>query len=356
MTVHYSGQGRTHEYLCNRLLSDYGGERCQHLSGMALDTVVTQQVLAALQPAALELSLQAATQLEQERAQLNQIWQQKLERTAFEAERAGRHYRLVEPENRLVARQLAREWEEKLAQQQQLQEDYQRFCAQQPQQLSPGQREAIQQLAYEIPTLWSAPTTTSAQRKEIVRQLIHRIIVQVHGHSERVTLTIEWTGGSMTQHQATRPVAKWEQLSYYPQLCEQLRTLVATGLTAAQIAYQLNQEGFRPPKYCTQFERPSVLELMQRLGIYQRRPKGIDKGPLAADEWWLPDLARHLKIPNTTLYAWVKRGWVKARQQQTSPYRLIVWADEAELGRLNQFRQSSLSDRLRQQWLEKQLL
>jgi len=75
---------------------DYGGERCQHLSGVALDRVVTQQVLAALQPAALELSLQAATQLEQERDQLNQIWQQRLERAAFEAERAGRHYRLVE--------------------------------------------------------------------------------------------------------------------------------------------------------------------------------------------------------------------------------------------------------------------
>jgi hypothetical protein len=69
MTVHYRGRGRTHEYLCSRLLSDYGGERCQHLSGVALDRVVTQQVLAALQPAALELSLQATTQLEQERAE-----------------------------------------------------------------------------------------------------------------------------------------------------------------------------------------------------------------------------------------------------------------------------------------------
>ncbi|GEM_PF-5456733 len=40
-----------------------------------------------------------------------------------EAERAGRHYRLVEPENRLVARQLALEWEDKLVQQQSLRED-----------------------------------------------------------------------------------------------------------------------------------------------------------------------------------------------------------------------------------------
>lgn len=196
MTVHYSGRGRTHEYLCSRLLSDYGGERCQHLSGVALDSVVTQQVLAALQPAALELSLQATTQLEQERAELNQLWQQRQERAAIEAERAGRHYHLVEPENRLVARQLAREWEDKLAAQQQLQEDYQRFCAQQPQQLSADERAAIRQLAHEIPALWEAPTTTHAQRKEIVRQLVNCIIVQVHGQSEQVTLTIEWTGGS----------------------------------------------------------------------------------------------------------------------------------------------------------------
>ncbi|MBW4555101.1 MAG: hypothetical protein KME59_04025 [Trichormus sp. ATA11-4-KO1] len=59
-----------------------------------------------------------------------------MERAAFEAERAGRHYRLVEPENRLVARQLATEWEEKLALQQSLKEDYQRFCHQQPRLLS----------------------------------------------------------------------------------------------------------------------------------------------------------------------------------------------------------------------------
>lgn len=351
MTVHYSGRGRTHEYVCNRLLSDYAGKRCQRVPGKSLNQFITQQVLAALQPAALELSLQAAVQLEADRQELDTLWQQRLERAAIDAERAGRHYQLVEPENRLVARQLAKTWEEKLATQQQLQEDYQRFCTQQPRQLSAAERTAIEQLAHDIPLLWDAPTTTQAQRKEIIRQVIHRIQVQAQGHSEIVNLTIEWTGGVVTHHQATRPIARWDNLSFYHRLCECIRTLFADGYTAADIAAHLNQEDFHPPKYDRPFTPVGVRDLMRRLGICQRRPKGVNKEPLAQHEWWLPDLARTLEVPNNTLYNWVKRGWLQYRKQTTSPYRLIIWADEAVIQRLKQRSQVPYSDRMRQQWL-----
>src|SRR6266545_3561211 len=97
-------------YLCDRLAVDYGGERCQQLAGACLDRFVTQQALAALAPAALELSLAAAGQVERERAELDRLWRQRLERAAYQTERARRQYDLVEPENRLVARQLERAW------------------------------------------------------------------------------------------------------------------------------------------------------------------------------------------------------------------------------------------------------
>ena len=172
-------------------------------------------MLAALQPAALALSLQAVNQLEAERQELDTLWRQRLERAAIEAERAGRHYQLVEPENRLVARQLAKVWEEKLTAQQRLQEDYQRFCAQQSRELSATERTAIEKLAHDIPSLWEAATTTQAQRKEIIRQVIHRILVQVQGNSEKVALTIEWTGGVVTQHETTRPITKVQNYTYF---------------------------------------------------------------------------------------------------------------------------------------------
>jgi hypothetical protein len=100
-------------------------------------------VLAALEPAALELSLTATERLEQERAELDRLWQQRRERATYEVERAARQYHAVEPEHRLVARTLERAWEEKLVAQQRLEEEYHRFLQQQSRWLSETEREAI---------------------------------------------------------------------------------------------------------------------------------------------------------------------------------------------------------------------
>ena len=118
----YNGRPAPFTYDCTRRRGNYGGPLCQHVAGPCLDAFVSEQVLAALEPAALELSLAAAEQVEQERAALVQLWQQRRERAAYEAERAARQYHAVEPENRLVARTLERAWEDKLAAQQQLEE------------------------------------------------------------------------------------------------------------------------------------------------------------------------------------------------------------------------------------------
>jgi hypothetical protein len=113
---------------------------------------------------------------------------------------------LVEPEHRLVARQLAQEWEAKLTAQRQLQEEYERFVQAQPRSLSAAERTAIVQLAHNIPALWHAPTTTLAERKEMVRQIIRRVMVAGEGTSERLQITIEWVGGGTTAGVITRPI------------------------------------------------------------------------------------------------------------------------------------------------------
>ncbi len=348
MSVQYQRQ-QHHRYLCCQEMTDYGGALCQHLSGACLDDLVSQQVLRALEPAALELSLEAATHLEQERTDLDQLWQKRLERSAFEAERAGRHYRLVEPENRLVARQLALEWETKLNVHQNLQEDYQRFTHQKPKLLTDVEQQMIRELAENIPVLWNAKTTTQVQRKEIIRQVIRRIIVDVEGDSERVKLTIEWMGNSISKVELIRPVAKWTQLSNYPQLCQRLRQLVQSGATTEEIAQSLNQEGFYPPKRRKTINAEEVRALMRRFGLATPRiPE--NQASLAEHEWWLPQLASVLQMPTVTLYSWVRRGWVKARQQSEFPKHWIIWADETELERLKAHRQQSTGEVLRQRW------
>jgi DNA invertase Pin-like site-specific DNA recombinase len=199
MTVRYGGVANRHTYLCTRLRLDYGGAVCQYVAGPALDQFVVQQVLAALEPAALELSLAASQQLERERADLDRLWQQRRERAAYAAERAGRQYRLAEPENRLVVRQLEREWEERLAEQEQLEEAYLRFAHEHPRLLSTEEQEAIRRLAVDIPALWQAPTTSDAERKEILRQVLSRVVVRTQGETEQVQLRLEWVGGTATE-------------------------------------------------------------------------------------------------------------------------------------------------------------
>ena len=348
MSVQYHRQ-QNHRYICMRELSDYGGKVCQQIAGACLDELVVEQVLNALEPAALELSLAAASHLEQERTELDQLWQQQLERAAFEAERTARHYRLVEPENRLVARQLAREWETKLNIQQQLQEDYQRFMHQQSRLLTNEERQMIHKLAEDIPILWNAKTTTQTQRKEIIRQVVKKVIINVEGNSEQVKIKLEWTGGAISNLNLIRPVATWTQLSNYPQLCQRLEQLVQAGIPTDEIVQCLRQEGFYPPKRRKTFNREEVRVLIRRLGLVEPRAPQIQSA-LAEQEWWLPDLAALLQMPTITLYNWVRRGWVKARQQPEFPKHWIIWADEPELERLRTHRQQPPGAILRQRW------
>ncbi|MBA2767706.1 MAG: recombinase family protein [Sporichthyaceae bacterium] len=351
MTVRYSGVVTRHNYLCGRVATDYGGAWCQHLAGPCLDRFVSQQVLTALEPAALELSLAAASQVEQERAALDRLWQQRLERAAYEAERAERQYQVAEPENRLVVRQLERTWEEKLVARQQLDEAYHRFAREQPRLLSPTEQATIRRLAADIPALWDAPTTTDADRKAIIRQIVAQVTVAVQGESERVQVTITWAGGVQTAGELVRPVARVDQLSYYPRLVERVRALAAEGLSMAAIAARLNAEGFRPPKRRERFGPQGVHDLLQRLENRTPRRRSEQPVDLGVHEWWLADLARATGMPPVTLFSWIRRGWVTGRQQAEPPRRWILWADEAELEQLRERHRRPISYYTRHPWV-----
>jgi hypothetical protein len=333
-------------------MSDHGGERCQQLAGPPLDTLVSTWVLDALTPAALDLSLAAATNLERERADLVRLWEQRLERAAYEAERAARQYRLCEPENRLVARQLERDWEAALTAQQHLQEEYRRFAQQQPRLLSAAEQAAIRRLAEDIPALWAAETTTVAERKEIIRQVVERVVVDAEGTSERVQVRVTWVGGTQTTGALTRPVARLAQLSYYPQLCARVRALAGAGLTAEAIAARLNAEGYRPPKRREQFGRQGVQELLRDLGVRAPKPRAHPRDGLGADEWWVAELAQVLGMPLATLQGWIRRGWVRGWQQAQPPRRWVVWADEAEIARLRERHQRPAGHYTRRLWVD----
>jgi DNA invertase Pin-like site-specific DNA recombinase len=352
LTVRYREATRGHTYICCRHQVDYGVEQCQQLSGLCLDAYVSEQVLRALEPAALELALAAAQHVERERADLELLWRQRLERATYEAERARRQYDAVEPENRLVARSLERGWEEKLAARQQLEEEYHRFATTRPRLLAAGEQAAIRALAADMPALWYAPSVTAADRKEIIRQVVERVEVAVQGESERVQVRITWVGGLRTEGELARPVARFRQLSYYPALRAAVETGATAGLSLAAIADHLNAAGYRPPKRCPHFTPPIVHDLLRQLQGRARRGPPAQGSELTTDEWWLAELAREVGMPPVTLYHWLRRGWLTARQEPIPPRRWIVWADAAECARLRALHQRPAGEEARRRWAD----
>ena len=349
-----SRQGLTGRYCCQRRHHTYGEPRCQQMAARFLDDHVIAQVLSALAPAALELSVTAARQIEAHRAEVDRIWRQRLERAEFHCDRARRQYQLAEPENRLVARQLEREWEAALAERAHLGEEYERYQRQRPAQLSAAELAAIRALAGDIPALWAAPTTTMADRKRLLRAVIESVQVTADGATERVRATITWAGGHQTHANLLRPVARIDQLSYYPALTERIRALAGQRLGNAAIAGQLAAEGFRTPRLHDRFHGGEIQQLIRRLGL---RPgldhdHRTDHGSLGPGQWWLATLAREIGMPVATLFGWLKRGWITGRQDTRAPYRWIITADQTEVERLRALHQLPAGYHNRRRWTD----
>ena len=80
MYVRYRRSGGCPTYVCSTLRSDYGLPLCQSVSAIGVEAWVAQEVLGALQPAALDASLEAASQVDEQRRQVIRDWERRVER------------------------------------------------------------------------------------------------------------------------------------------------------------------------------------------------------------------------------------------------------------------------------------
>lgn len=314
MVTCYRNNGRDLRYECTRDQINYGGPRCQSLSGGALDELVTSLVLEVLRPSAIEVSLQLAEDVEIERAQRHRQWALRLEQARYEVERVQRQYDAVEPENRLVARTLEQRWETALAAEAELREEQARFLAREPAQLTVADHEAIRGLAEDIPTLWRATTTTAAERKEVVRLLLERVEIVVAGTSENAEVVCCWAGGRHSRHALVRSVRYTTQLSRHAELLERIRTAHAQGLRPPAIARALCANGWRSA-HGKSFTEGSVRALLTRMGVLSTSPKRPSAVVVRhQDELTVAEIAARLNLPEGTVYNWLYKGRLPARR------------------------------------------
>jgi hypothetical protein len=244
-----------------------------------LDTQVEQRLLEALRPDQLTLALAALASLEQEEQAEHKQWELRLERARYEAKRAERQYQAVEPENRLVARSLERQWEEKLRAIEAVEKEYQAWRSTRLASITSADRDAIVALGSDLPAIWSARTTTSADRKHMLRLLIREVIVDGKRAHGQVWVQINWQTGAYEQFCYTRSVRSYEASTDVEALEQRIRALNATQLIDAQIAEILNAQGYRTARLHRPFTGGTVWLLHEKWNIPTVKINGKEDNP-----------------------------------------------------------------------------
>jgi DNA invertase Pin-like site-specific DNA recombinase len=329
--VRYRGaRGERPGYVCNANAIELGEPRCQEVNAIDVDPVVESLILQALEPDKLALAIEAFDQLEREVERLDHQWRLRIERARFEAERAKRQYDAVEPENRLVARNLERHWETKLRAVEAVEREYAQWQGHHTTTLSAGDRQEILDLGQNLPTLWHAETTTPADRKRIVRLVVRDVILDRTRMQGQVWLQINWQTGATTQQWVPRHITRYGERTDVERLRQRLHALKATGLHDRAIAARLNTEDF-----CTgtggPFTQGIIWSLRKRWGIAVARPvrtRGVQL-QWPDGSYTLAGVADAVGVHLRTVHTWVARGMLETRQvYRRGPLKIAVSAEQ----------------------------
>jgi len=326
MRLRYSGpQGNFPVYECQYEKAEQGGgSRCQEVRALGVDAEIERILLQALEPDKVALALAALQQLEQEYAVLRRQWQLRLERARYEAERARRQYTTVEPENRLVARTLEREWEEKLRAVERVEQEYQTWSQQHRLELTAEDRADILALGENLPALWQAPTTTPADRKQIVRLLIKEVILDQRRERGKVWFQINWQTGATSEHWLIRRVRSYEQYAHVESLQQRLAELSAEAKTDHEMAAILNEEGFRTARGFP-FSNKIIWLLRHEWGLPAAQASSSEPLRWEDGSYTIPGAATAIGVFPGTIYKWLRTGRLQGQQRtKGAPWKISL--------------------------------
>jgi DNA invertase Pin-like site-specific DNA recombinase len=305
MGVSYPGDGRAY-YICRARSDQQATPGCQHVSTAAVDAAVTGALFTAIAPAELALAIAAAGEVTDRRQRAARAAGLAVERARYHADRAERAFSACEPENRLVARTLETRWETRLAELAGAEAALAAQLASQAPLPDPGQLAAT---AARLPELWHAPTTTSKDRKRLLRTVLGNVTVMPADDPAYLRIGLHWNSGA-TEELLTGRYRPQPRTS--PAAIELARQL---GPSASNItlAAALNAAGHRTA-HGRPFDPNSAGNLRQYHKIASPRPVGDGELTIA-------QAAARLGVSIQTIKYWIDRGYLAAHRGPTG-----LWA------------------------------
>lgn len=344
MSLRYQGRNNLPNYVCEVETREYGSPRCQQVRSTAVDTEVERLVLEALEPHRIALALGALEQLEEEAAAVERQWNLRLERARYEAQRAGRQYNTCEPENRLVARNLERLWEEKLRGVEEVEKEFAAWRKQHHTTFTTEDRQQILALGENLPRLWSLPSTTNADRKQIIRLVIKNVVLDRKRERGKVWFKINWQTGATTEHWIKRRTGSYQEHADVEQLRQRVGELNAQEKTDSEIAAILTMEGLRTTRG-EQINDVAVYHMRKLWGIRANRAYAEGHNPQQWDDgtYSIQGVMAVIAVAKSTVYFWLQQGIVAGTQSaKGAPWKITL--SEGDISRLREYAQQRRPD------------
>lgn len=213
---------------------------CISFGGMRIDRAIAQEVPNRLQPLGIEAALVALETQGQEQSQKRRQVENALEQARFEAARAHRQYDAADPENRLVASELERRWNERLASVRMLEDQLAEMSTWPVGLVGAEDRERLLTLGSDLTLAWNSPRVNVETRTKIIRLLIDEIIVDTAG--DKLDLIIYWQGGDHTRLEAKKNKTGQNRWATEADVVDLVRIL-ARQMPDQAIASVLNRSG-----------------------------------------------------------------------------------------------------------------
>jgi predicted DNA-binding transcriptional regulator AlpA len=299
------------------------GVYCLNTGAGRIDETVALTVLTALEPVGVEAALAAAEQLEADHDGALAQWRLAVERANYEAQRAERRYRAVDPDNRLVARGLEAEWENCLREVDKAKAELAHREALRPRTLSPDERSGLLALGTDLLKVWQAPTTLPRDKKELLRTVLEEVIITVDKERRCAHLTLRWRGGALSEIDTDLPPRRSAPIRTAEDTVALVRRLAAH-YPDAVIAGILNRQE-RRTAYGHRFTAGHVGTLRRRynIPIFERPSTKLD-GELMN----IRQAADALGVATSTIHRWLNEGIIAGEQLTPgAPWRIRLTDD-----------------------------
>lgn len=315
--------GHAHRYQCRGDIQGQCKGMCVGVGGVRVDRAVATRILEVVAGHAVEAAIRANEQAAQADADVRKSLERELEQARYEASLAARRHAAVDPDKRLVARELEARWNTALYRVAEIESRMAQLDDAATTRPKIDQA-ALLALAHDLPAAWNAPSATMRTKQRLTRILIQEVVIDQKDDVKEAVVTIHWTGGRHTEIRVSRVRSGRYPEDRHPSPVEVIRNLGGQW-PDRELAVTMNRMRCRLADGTT-WTTVRVRQLRERMGIAPFDPTQLREETISVDE-----TARRLQICVGSVLRLIRGGIIPAKQLMPSaPWQVPVAALDTE--------------------------